>query len=67
MEKDYLTEKGIKFENVFVDLDQQAAQDMIKRSGQMGVPVTEFTYEDGKTEYLLGFDKPKINQILGLA
>jgi len=28
--------------------------------------VTEFTYEDGKTEYLLGFDKPKINQILGL-
>jgi glutaredoxin len=67
MEKDYLGQKGVKFENVFVDLDQQAAQDMIAKSGQMGVPVTEFTYEDGKTEYLLGFDKLKIDQILGLS
>lgn len=66
MEKAYLDEKGVKYENVFVDQDQQAAAEMISKSGQMGVPVTEFTYEDGKTEYLLGFDKPKINQILEL-
>ena len=67
MEKAYLDEKGVRYENIFVDQDQQAASEMIQKSGQMGVPVTEFTYEDGKSEYLLGFDKPKIDQILGLS
>lgn len=66
MEKAYLDEKSVKYENIFVDLDPAAAQQMIEKSGQMGVPVTEFTYEDGKIEYLLGFNKPKIDQILGL-
>lgn len=67
LEKAYLDEKGVKYENVFVDLDQKAADEMIKKSGHMGVPVTEFTYDDGKTEYLLGFDKARINQVLRLA
>ncbi len=66
MEKAYLDEKGVKYENIFVDLDQKAASEMIEKSGQMGVPVTEFIYDDGKTDYLLGFDKAKIDQILGL-
>lgn len=66
MEKAYLDERRVRYENIFVDLDPKAAQDMIEKSGQMGVPVTEFTYDDGKVEYLLGFDKPKIDQILGL-
>jgi len=66
-EKDYLTSKNIPFENIFVDEDAVAAQNLIEKSGQMGVPVTEITYEDGKTEYILGFDRPRLEKILGLA
>lgn len=66
MLKDYLTEKGVKFENIFVDQDETAAQKMIEESGQMGVPVTRVTDQSGKVEYILGFDKPRINQLLGL-
>lgn len=67
MEKDYLTEKNIPFENIMVDQDPAAAQDMISKSGQMGVPVTEITHDDGRVEYILGFDKPRLNQILNLS
>lgn len=66
MLKDYLTEKGVKFENIFVDQDEVSAQKMIEESGQMGVPVTRVADESGKAEYILGFDKPRINQLLGL-
>ncbi len=66
-EKDYLTGKNIPFENIFVDEDAAAAQNLIDKSGQMGVPVTEITYDDGKTEYILGFDRPRLEKILGLA
>lgn len=67
MLKDYLTEKGVEFKNIFVDQDEEAAQKMIQESGQMGVPVTGITDESGKVEHVLGFDKPRINQLLGLS
>jgi glutaredoxin 3 len=37
--KDYFTQKGINFEEIDVAADREAAQDMVRRSGQMGVPV----------------------------
>jgi glutaredoxin 3 len=37
--KDYFTQKGFNFEEIDVAGDRQAAQDMVRRSGQMGVPV----------------------------
>lgn len=67
MLKEYLDEKQIKYENIFVDQDQQAAERMVQESGQMGVPVTKITTPEGKTEYILGFDKPKINELLGIS
>lgn len=67
MLKDYLTEKGVEFKNIFVDQDETAAQKMIQESGQMGVPVTRITDESGKVEHVLGFDKHRINQLLGLS
>lgn len=67
MLKEYLDEKQIKYENIFVDQDQQAAERMVQESGQMGVPVTKITTPEGKAEYILGFDKPKINELLGIS
>ena len=61
MAKDYFKEKGVEFEdyNVAEDLDKR--QEMIEKSGQMGVPVI-FIGED----MLIGFDKPRINNLLGI-
>ena len=67
MEKDYLDSKDVKYENVFVDDDPAAAQEMLEKSGQMGVPFTVVQKEDGQEEKILGFDKERLNQILNLS
>jgi len=59
--KQYLKEKGIEFEEIDVSKDEKAAQEMIKKSGQMGVPVIEID-----EKIVVGFDKEKIDQLLGL-
>lgn len=59
--KKYLREKGVRFKDVDVSRDSAAARDMLRRSGQQGVPVLDI---GGKI--VVGFDKPKIDQYLGL-
>jgi glutaredoxin 3 len=41
MAKKYFREKGIKFSDVDVSRDPAAARDMVRRSGQQGVPVID--------------------------
>ncbi len=67
MEKDYLDSKGVKYENVFVDDDPAAAQEMLEKSGQMGVPFTVIQKEEGQEEKILGFDKERLNIVLNLS
>ena len=57
--KDYLKEKGVDFEEIKVDEDQEAAKEMIKKSKQMSVPVIEI---DDKL--IIGFDKEEIDKAL---
>jgi glutaredoxin-like YruB-family protein len=59
--KQYLKENNVQFEDIDVSENQEKAQEMIKKSGQMGVPVLEI---DGKI--IVGFDKDKIKEELGL-
>lgn len=66
MEKEYLTSKSIPFSEILVDQDPQAAQKMIEISGQMGVPFTVIDTGQGKPVTILGFDRQKIDQTLGL-
>ena len=66
MLKDYLKEKNIAFEAIDVSADQSAGQEMVAKSGQMGVPVTIITADDGKEEVIVGFDKNRINGLLGI-
>lgn len=61
MAKKYFREKGVKFTDIDVSRDQTAARDMVRRSGQMGVPVIDI---GGKI--IVGFDRPKINSLLGI-
>ena len=57
----YLDEKGIKYEHIDIGEDKEAAKEMIEKSGQMGVPVSDI---DGNI--VIGFDKPKINELLNI-
>ena len=61
MAKQYFRQQKIRFRDVDVSRDPAAARDLVRRSGQMGVPVIDI---GGKI--IVGFDKPKINQLLGL-
>ena len=60
--KQYLDSKSIKYRDIDVSKDQKAAEAMVKRSGQQGVPQTDI---NGKM--IIGFDKAKINQLLGIS
>lgn len=59
--KSYFRQKGVKFKDIDVSRDPAAARDMVRRSGQQGVPVIDI---GGKV--IVGFDRPKINHLLGL-
>jgi len=39
---------------------------MVKKTGQMGVPVTEIEYADRKPEYIVGFNQPQLSYMLGV-
>jgi glutaredoxin-like YruB-family protein len=66
-EKQFLTEKGVQFEAVDVEANQAAAQEMIKLSGQMGVPVTLITHDDGTKAAIVGFDREWLTRELKLS
>lgn len=57
--KEFLKEHKIKFKDVDVSQDQDAAKYMVEKTGQYGVPVTEI---DG--EFVIGFDESKIKKLL---
>lgn len=61
MAKEFLKSNNIQFENIDVGVDHQAGQEMIDKSGQMGVPVIDI---DGRI--IVGFDKDVISKALGL-
>jgi len=60
--KDFLKDKKVKYTEINVAGDQKAAQEMVEKSGQMGVPVIEI---DGKI--IIGFDKAALEKSLSKA
>lgn len=60
--KKYFDSIGVKYTDVNVEADHKAAEEMIKKSGQMGVPVIEI----GK-DIIVGFNRPKIDEALKTA
>ncbi len=59
--KGYLRQNRIMFTDIDISRDQQAAEQLVRRSGQMGVPQTEI---DG--EIIVGFNKARINELLAI-
>lgn len=59
--KEFFDKHGIKYEDHNVAEDMQAREEMINKSGQMGVPVIDI---DGNM--IVGFDQRKIEELLKL-
>lgn len=59
--KDYLDSKNIPYQSLDVGASAPAREEMVKLTGQMGVPVIVV---DG--EAVIGFDQEKINALLGI-
>jgi len=59
--KQFLKENNINFQDIDVSADQQAANEMMQKTGQMGVPVLDI---DG--QIIVGFDKERIKLTLGI-
>jgi len=61
MAKEYFKSKNIEYQEYDVMVDVSKREEMIKKSGQLGVPVIDI---GGKI--VIGFNKPKINEYLGI-
>jgi len=59
--KDFLSQHKIKFNDIDVSRDHKAAEEMQKKSGQMGVPVLDIG-----GSIIIGFDKEAIATALGI-
>jgi glutaredoxin 3 len=59
--KRYLDEKNVEYEDIDISQNEEAQKEMIAKTNQMGVPVIDI---DG--EFIIGFDKGKINNILNI-
>jgi glutaredoxin len=61
MAKDFFKEKSVAYTEYNVASDLEKRREMVEKSGQMGVPVIIIG-----DELIVGFNKPKIAQLLGL-
>jgi len=59
--KTHLRKNNIRFSDVDISADPSLAEELVRKSGQQGVPQTEI---DG--EIVVGFDKTRINRLLGI-
>lgn len=57
--KSYLRQHRVRYTDIDVSRDQRAADELVKRSGQMGVPQTDIN-----GEMIVGFNKARINELL---
>ena len=59
--KQFLKDNNITFEDVDVSSNPKAGEEMVTKSGQMGVPVLDI-----EGQIIVGFDREKIKEALGV-
>ena len=60
--KDFFKENGITYREFNVASDMEKRQEMVEKSGGMAVPVITID-----NEVIVGFDKEKLEELLGIA
>lgn len=61
MAKEFFKEHNITYQERDVATDLRARQDMVEKSGQLGVPV--ITVDN---ELVIGFDQERLSELLGI-
>ena len=59
--KQYFNKHGVKYTDINVATNQQAAAEMVRKSGQRGVPQTDIN-----GQIIVGFDTAKLSRILNI-
>lgn len=66
MAKEFFREHKVKFTDVNVAKDGDKAEEMIKKSGQMGVPVIVISGLKGQEDIVIGFNRERLAELLGI-
>ncbi|HEX9721844.1 MAG TPA: Uxx-star family glutaredoxin-like (seleno)protein [Candidatus Paceibacterota bacterium] len=59
--KEFFQENNVQYQERDVSRDEEAREDMMQKSSQMGVPVIDV---DGSI--VIGFDKKRLSELLGI-
>ncbi|MBN1522835.1 MAG: NrdH-redoxin [Spirochaetales bacterium] len=59
MAKQYFSQKNVSFTEFDVSRDMSKAEEMVRKSGQMGVPVIDI---NGRI--IVGFNRPEIDKLI---
>jgi len=59
--KNFFKENNIDFEDIDVSQNAEAREEMIQKTGQLGVPVIDIN-----DEIIVGFNKEKISELLNI-
>lgn len=61
MTKEFFGENSVEYTDFDVSQDESKRNEMVEKSGQMGVPVIDI-----EGEIVVGFDEPKLRELLEL-
>jgi len=62
--KKWLDSNKINYESVNLSENPARGQEMIQKTGQMGVPVSIITFSDDTEGIVIGFDQEKLTHLL---
>lgn len=66
MLKDYLKQHDTVYDEVFIDADPVGAAQALDTCGSMATPCIHITLDTGEEVRIVGFNKPKLDEVLGL-
>jgi glutaredoxin-like YruB-family protein len=64
--KEFFKDHNVAYEEYNVGTDLARRQEMVTKSGQMGVPVIAIADETGKEQIIVGFDEEALSSALGI-
>jgi len=67
--KEFFKKNNVEYTDFDVSTDANKRQEMIEKSGQMGVPVIfidDPSNSSGQAEMFIGYDEAKLSQALGI-
>lgn len=64
--KQWLTSHGMEFNDLYIDADKVAMQQMVEHSGQMSVPYTIVETDDGAEHGVIGYDEARLKDLLDI-